>query len=130
MFVDSSAVVAMLAPEIDGQSLSARLQASAKPVTTSFVIVEAALGLRKHRDAPLSVLMLEVTEFLGRGGVALIEMPADIHVGVLTAYEQYGKGSGHPARLNLGDCFSYAMAKRVGVPLLYKGNDFARTDVA
>lgn len=128
--MDSSALVAMLVPEIDGPGLAAELEASLNPVTTSFVIVEAALGLRKHRDAPLSGLMVEITEFLSRGGVTLIEMPSDIHVGVLMAYERYGKGSGHPARLNLGDCFSYAMAKRAGVPLLYKGNDFARTDVA
>ncbi|MGN6468274.1 MAG: type II toxin-antitoxin system VapC family toxin, partial [Rhizobiaceae bacterium] len=41
-----------------------------------------------------------------------------------------GKGSGHPAQLNMGDCFSYAMARQAGVPLLYKGGDFALTDLA
>jgi ribonuclease VapC len=46
------------------------------------------------------------------------------------ARDRYGKGTGHPARLNLGDCVSYAMAKKAGVPLLYKGNDFAQTDLA
>ena len=43
---------------------------------------------------------------------------------------RFGKGSGHPAQLNLGDCFAYAMAKQHGVPLLYKGDDFSQTDLA
>jgi len=46
------------------------------------------------------------------------------------AYARYGKGTGHPAQLNFGDCFSYAAAKRVGAPLLYKGADFSHTDLA
>jgi len=46
------------------------------------------------------------------------------------AYRQFGKGSGHPAGLNFGDCFAYALARATGAPLLFKGADFARTDVA
>lgn len=45
------------------------------------------------------------------------------------AYRDFGKGSGHPARLNYGDCFAYALAKEAGEPLLFKGNDFSKTDV-
>lgn len=56
-------------------------------------------------------------------------MPADIVEAVMDAYLGFGKGTGHPARLNFGDCFSYAMAKRLDAPLLFKGNDFARTDL-
>lgn len=44
-------------------------------------------------------------------------------------FEQYGKGTGHPAQLNMGDCFAYAMAEIHGVPLLFKGNDFTMTDI-
>ena len=46
------------------------------------------------------------------------------------AHRDYGKGSGHPARMNLGDCFSYALARASGEPLLYKGNDFVHTDLS
>jgi ribonuclease VapC len=46
------------------------------------------------------------------------------------AYRDFGKGSGHPARLNLGDCFAYALAKEKDEPLLFKGQDFAHTDIA
>jgi len=45
------------------------------------------------------------------------------------AYREFGKGSGHPARLNFGDCFAYALAKDTGEPLLFVGNDFTHTDV-
>ena len=45
------------------------------------------------------------------------------------AYRDFGKGSGHPAGLNLGDCFSYALAKTAGEPLLFKGSDFTETDI-
>ena len=45
------------------------------------------------------------------------------------AYRDYGKGSGHPARLNLGDCYAYALASQTGEPLLYKGDDFSHTDL-
>jgi ribonuclease VapC len=48
----------------------------------------------------------------------------------LQAFEKYGKGRGHKAQLNMGDCFAYACAKSLGVPLLYKGDDFAKTDLA
>ena len=47
----------------------------------------------------------------------------------IRGYRDFGKGSGHPAKLNLGDCFAYALAKQSGEPLLFKGNDFAHTDV-
>ncbi len=46
------------------------------------------------------------------------------------AHRTYGKGSGHAAKLNFGDCFSYALAKETGEPLLFKGDDFAQTDIA
>jgi len=46
------------------------------------------------------------------------------------AFDRFGKGRGHPARLNFGDCFAYALAKSLGAPLLYKGDDFAHTDIA
>ena len=45
------------------------------------------------------------------------------------AYQQFGRGSGHPARLNMGDCFAYALARDLGEPLLFKGRDFALTDI-
>jgi ribonuclease VapC len=56
-------------------------------------------------------------------------VPADLIDEVLKAYQRYGKGTGHRARLNFGDCFSYAFAKRLKAPLLFKGEDFSKTDI-
>ena len=63
-------------------------------------------------------------------GEEMVGVDAATYADVVDAYLCYGKGTGHPARLNFGDCFSYAMAKRAGVPLLYKGDDFSKTDLA
>jgi ribonuclease VapC len=72
----------------------------------------------------------EVREFLTEAGIDTRPITPDIGEAALAALARYGKGMGHPAQLNLGDCFAYAMAKRHGVPLLYKGDDFSHTDLA
>ncbi|HSI40346.1 MAG TPA: type II toxin-antitoxin system VapC family toxin [Xanthobacteraceae bacterium] len=63
-------------------------------------------------------------------GIDILTLTPDIGRSALEAFDRYGKGGGHPAQLNMGDCFAYACAKLHNVPLLYKGNDFARTDLA
>jgi ribonuclease VapC len=70
-----------------------------------------------------------VGDFLRAAGVVIQPIqPETAHV-ALEAFARYGKGRGHPARLNLGDCFIYAQAKIGGASLLYKGDDFSRTDI-
>lgn len=68
--------------------------------------------------------------FLAEAGIAVVAIEAVDADLAIDAFQQYGKGRGHPARLNLADCLAYACAKRLGVKLLYKGEDFARTDLA
>lgn len=71
----------------------------------------------------------ELDGFLGKVDIEIV--PFDIEQANIAreAYLRYGKGSGHPAALNYGDCFSYALATHLGEPLLFKGDDFAKTDV-
>jgi len=71
-----------------------------------------------------------VREFLTRSNVVIEDAGDSLLEELGAAYAKYGKGSGHPACLNMGDCISYAMAKQAGVSLLYKGNDFSHTDLA
>lgn len=71
-----------------------------------------------------------VLEHLQRAGVELMPIGVDAHVEALSPHARYGKATGHQAQLNLGDCFSYAMAKALNLKILYKGNDFAQTDMA
>jgi len=82
------------------------------------------------RRAAVGEMMLLVLQFLEQAGISLVDVRADAHLIALSAHERFGKGTGHPAQLNMGDCFSYAVAKTAGVPLLYKGRDFAQTDLA
>ena len=78
----------------------------------------------------LAPMLMVVHDFLGRAGIRIQPIEADLHIAALAAFEQYGKVSRHPAKLNLGDCFSYAMAKRSDDMLIYKGDDFGYTDLA
>ena len=68
-------------------------------------------------------------ELIDRARIEIVAIDADLVEPLSSAYLLYGKGAAHPAKLNLGDCFSYALAKRLNVELLYKGDDFAHTDL-
>ena len=128
MLVETSAIVAIMLEEPDAPALAERLDAVDKPVTTVVNAFEAALSLgRVLEDRELAARL--VPGFLTSAGVEMIGIDADLYDDVAQAYAQYGRGTGHPAALNFGDCFSYAAAKRLGVPLLYKGDDFSRTDL-
>jgi ribonuclease VapC len=122
--VDASALVAIGDMEPDARLyLTALEQADAAVIASANAIEVGLLLLRRRRlrdtadlDAWLESLGVEV------------EIAPVSHVEILAIYLAYGRGY-HPAQLNFGDCFAYALAKRVDAPLLYKGEDFARTDV-
>ena len=79
-----------------------------------------------NRHGPKAMRMLD--EIIRDGGVRIESVTARQARIALEAYAEYGKGR-KPAGLNFGDCFSYALAKAVGLPLLFKGNDFSKTDI-
>lgn len=129
MLVETSAIVALILEEPDALELAERLDAAEKPVTTVVNAFEAALSVgRVIRDRELAAKL--VPELLRRTGVEMIGIEPELYDDMIDAYARYGRGTGHAASLNFGDCFSYAAARKLGVPLLYKGNDFARTDLA
>jgi ribonuclease VapC len=130
MFIDTSAIIAILAREPDALDFIARIEAASVRLTSVLVILEAAMRLSSLlRIEPVAVGR-EIDAFLAEARVDLV--PMDAHVGQLAiaAFAAYGKGRGHPVQLNLADCLSYACAKAQGVPLLYKGADVSRTDLA
>jgi len=130
VFVDSSALVAILTSETDAETLLSRLEGAAVRVTSPWVVHETVLGICRKTSHSVEEATALTVEFLARSGVILRDIPADLHMVTLPTHARYGKGMGHPAQLNMGDCFSYAMAKTLGQPLLYKGEDFAQTDLA
>ena len=127
--VETSAVVAVLLEEPEGPSLLAQMNNAERPVMTVVGAVEAALSVgRAIKDHSLSREL--VSDFLDKAGIEVVGIGGDLYDDVVRAYARYGKGTGHGAALNFGDCFSYAFARRAGTPLIYKGNDFAQTDIA
>lgn len=129
MIVDASAIVALALLEPEWKELSARLEKSPRPSTHPLSVFEAALAIRRIKNTSTLDARAATDEFLVRAEVDIVPIGAAEIAAALEAFERYGKGR-HPAGLNMGDCFSYACAKLRGMPLLYKGNDFARTDLA
>ncbi len=122
--VDSSALVAIIKGEAEGAGFAASLAKSGgclvsavSLMETSFVIAGRQKGAAAWRSLDLLVADMEIVAF----DVALALLARD-------AFVRYGKGR-HPAGLNMGDCASYALAKSRGLKLLFKGDDFARTDI-
>jgi len=94
-------------------------------VISAATLLETHVVIRRRRPDRLPVIDLTLTSF--RAAVAPVTAAQIARA--RTAYDRYGKGLGHPAQLNFGDCFAYALATSLDAPLLYKGGDFARTDV-
>lgn len=130
MFVDASALVAILLEESGAPDLAARLESASGPITSPLAAYEAVLAVSRVHAKDITSVEDRVRAFMRDAGIALEPIPDEVATLALQAQARYGKRSGHPARLNMGDCFAYAMAKRHRVPLLYKGDDFALTDLA
>lgn len=129
MFVDASAIVAVLTREPDADALADALEGAQSPITSPIAVFEAVLGICRKRHASVEESAADVREFLEIAGVRTAPMTDAEAETALAAFSRYGKGRGHPAQLNLGDCFAYAMAKNHRTPLLYKGGDFDKTDI-
>jgi ribonuclease VapC len=114
LFLDASAVVAMRLQEPDAHELADRLDGHDRLLWSPIVRWESAVAVARER------------------GCTPLAARSDLHAfgEAYDAFRLYGKGSSHPARLNMGDCFAYACAKSHQAELLYKGDDFARTDLA
>jgi ribonuclease VapC len=129
MFVDASAIIAILTREPDADDLIDRLEGAIRPITSAIAIFEATLGLCRKRHASVEETQADVTDFLKTAQVELVPIGESEASLALSAFARYGKGRGHPAQLNMGDCFAYAVARNHRTTLLFKGNDFAKTDI-
>lgn len=125
MVIDSSALLAILQNEPERRAFNESIEAAEQVLlsTASFVeismIVESRLGADGVRDLEL---------FIAKARIALIPVDEEQAHLAVQAFRRYGKGR-HPAGLNFGDCFSYALARARADSLLFKGNDFAHTDI-
>src|SRR2546421_11012389 len=126
MFVDASAIVAILTREPEADALADVLESAQSPITSPIAIFEAALGICRKRHASVEEVERDVGEFLELARVRTAPITDKEAHTALAAFSRYGKGRGHPAQLNLGDCFAYAMAKKARTALSFKGEDSAR----
>lgn len=126
MIVDTSALLAILREETDSDHFLEALAAATGPRLSAATFVETAVVVDANKDP---VLSRRLDELLDAAGIDIEPLTAAQAAVARQAYRDFGKGSGHPAALNLGDCFSYALASATGEPLLYKGNDFPHTDL-
>jgi len=129
MFVDASAIVAILVLEDDAPAFEARLEEAVVTYTSSIAIYEAVLGIARILGISVAIAQVEVDNFVAEAGAQVIPITTEIGRGAIRAFERFGRGR-HAARLNMGDCFAYACARTLDVPLLFKGDDFSQTDIA
>lgn len=126
MIVDTSAIIAIVRLEPDGPVFEHLIATAPSARMSAATLVEIAIVIDRLRDpqasgvfdAVLSTMAIAIEPFTERQAAIARE-----------TYQRFGKGSGHPARLNMGDCFSYALARDVEEPLLFKGDDFRLTDI-
>lgn len=135
MFVDASAIIAMIAGETDGERLAGQLQ-SAPPserITSVIAVWEAVAGLHRLTKLPLSAIELKVRSFLATASIEVIPLTLDHLSAALDAFDRYGRHrlpeSERNKALNLGDCFHHAAARRAGTGILHKDAGLALTDL-
>ena len=139
MFLDASVVFAILNREPGFEELVKMVDRSPTPILSSPLSrFEAIVSLARYRAGPhrsatpaeIETVKVVVDRFLSEVAAQNMDLTATIGTGALEAAQTFGRAVGHPAGLNLGDCFAYACAKEARVGLLYKGEDFGKTDLA
>lgn len=126
MILETSAIIAILRNESEASLFAQAIEDEPVVRLSTASMFEAAVVVDGSRDPVLVRRFDELIESAGLIIEPVTERQAHI---ARAAYRDFGRGSGHPARLNFGDCFAYALAKEKGEPLLFKGDDFAQTDV-
>jgi ribonuclease VapC len=125
VIIDSSAIVAMLAREPGSDRLLDTMTESAQRSISAPTLVETSVVLTRFGAA----LIADLAVFIREAEIDVVPFDEKHAVAALDAYRRFGRGSGSPARLNLGDCFSYATSIVSARPLLFVGDDFGHTDV-
>lgn len=127
--IDTSAVVAIFRQEPEAARFSAAIAADEEPLIAAVSVLELSIVLRSFKNLPPAETERWLDLFLETGRLRVVPMTVDHVRAARAAHMLYGKGTGHPARLNFGDCCTYALAKVHGAPLLFKGDDFVKTDL-
>lgn len=126
MIIDTSALIAILRDEPEAAACARAIEAAPRRHISAANFLEAAIVIDGSRDPVASRRF----DDLLREAQLVVEPVTEAQARIAReAYRDFGRGSGHPARLNFGDCFAYALARLTGEPLLFKGDDFGHTDI-
>jgi ribonuclease VapC len=128
MFLDASAIIAVVARENDASAIAARIGQARKVYTSPIAMYESVLGLARIGNTSIAAAQAVLDRFLKEVPVEIVAISAELGRNAIKAFDRFGKGR-HPANLNMGDCFAYACAQNLQMPLLFKGEDFPQTDV-
>ncbi|RWN27209.1 MAG: type II toxin-antitoxin system VapC family toxin [Mesorhizobium sp.] len=126
MVIDTSAILAILKQEPDAPVIAQRLSGNQLMFMSAATLMECGTVVVGRYGAAGTA---ELRGLLERLKVTIVALTAEHAQAGIEAYALYGRGTGHPAKLNMGDCLSYALAKTQNLPLLFKGNDFIHTDI-
>jgi ribonuclease VapC len=126
VIVDSSAIVAVVRDEPDARAIADTMTAAPRLAMSAATYLEVLIVIESRRD-PVAVRVVDT--ILDRFAIELVPFTAEHAQIARAAHRDFGRASGHPARLNFGDCISYALAKATGDSLLFKGDDFGHTDI-
>ena len=128
--MDASALVAILVREPEREAFLKVLQRGEPSATSPIAVYECVMALRRVLGCAIEQAETEVFAFLAAAGVEVVSLSPAIAHEALAAAARYGKGMGSPAQLNMGDCFAYAQARMLNAKMLFKGDDFSKTDIA
>ena len=128
MVVDASALVAILLNEPEAESFIGALEAAASLSVSPTSVFETVAAIVRVRTCSVSDARVLVSDLLLEASIETAAITPEIGEAAITAFDRFGKGR-HPAQLNMGDCYTYALAKVLRQPLLFKGDDFGRTDI-
>lgn len=129
MMLETSAILAVLLNEPERAEFLARIEIAKSPFTSSVALSEAAMALAARTLVTPTAALTAVRAFLDEAGVSIVDFVLPMAERAIEAREKFGRGR-HPAALNFGDCLSYGAARYYRAPLLFKGDDFAQTDIA
>ncbi len=128
IFVDASAITAILGAEPEAAACLARIEAADRRITSPIAVWETAIAMARLLDLPPAEAAQAVDALLAAARITVIPVHPEATPIAIDAFARYGKGR-HSAALNMGDCFAYAAARHSGAALLFKGNDFGQTDI-
>ena len=125
MVIDSSAIVAVLLSEKNAAQIAQAIEAASQRLLSAANLLEASIVIESRKGEAGG---RELDLLLYRAAIEIVAVDQDQAETARIAWRRFGRGR-HPAGLNYGDCFAYALAKSRGLPLLFQGDDFSQTDI-